>query len=60
VASKGPEVSLGLRRFSVAGFPVPTSKLPGGLTTLLRIPSDRAKKRWHLHIEADQTVYVCG
>ena len=56
----GATVNLALRRFAVGEYPVPVGVVPGGSTTLLRIPPDRAPQPWFLHIEAGQRVWVCG
>jgi hypothetical protein len=56
----GPEASFKLRRFAVADFPVPSADLPGDSLTTLRIPRDEASQPWHLRVDADQRVRVCG
>lgn len=58
--SPGPEATFKLRRFAASEFPVPTAGAPGGSITLLRIPADRATQRWHLQVEAQQLIRVCG
>jgi hypothetical protein len=55
----GPEAKLALRRFAVGEYPVPLASAPGDATILLRIPHDKAKQPWYLHVEAEQPVRVC-
>ncbi|MGD9735442.1 MAG: hypothetical protein AB7V58_07545 [Solirubrobacterales bacterium] len=58
VAPGGP-VTISLRRFAEGEFPVQIVAAPGGSTTMLTIPGDRAKKQWFVHVEAAQLVRVC-
>jgi hypothetical protein len=55
----GPTVALGLRRFAVGDFPVPTRELPGDSVMLLTIPRDASPRPWHLQVTAQQQVAVC-
>lgn len=58
--SPGEAASISLRRF--AGdeeFPVALTSAPGGTTTTITIPRDRASNPWYLHVEAPQLVRVC-
>ena len=55
----GEEAILELRRFAEGEYPVATEGSPGGSTTVLRIPRDKATRPWYLHVEADQMVRVC-
>lgn len=48
-----------LRRFAVGGYPLVTEGVPGGSTTLLRIPRDRAARPWRLQVDAAQRATVC-
>jgi hypothetical protein len=56
----GPAAPLLLRRFTTREFPVDLGELPGGSTTLLRIPHDRAPRYpWRLRVESAQPVRFC-
>jgi hypothetical protein len=56
----GADVTLSLRRFAVGEYPVPVGVVPGGSTTLLRIPRDTAPQYpWFLRSEAGQEIWVC-
>ena len=57
--SPGPEATLMLRRFAVGEYPVSHGGVPGGSTTLLRIPRDGAPRPWRLHVDAEQPATVC-
>ncbi|HSC20104.1 MAG TPA: hypothetical protein VLC07_00065, partial [Solirubrobacterales bacterium] len=58
VAPGGP-ASFSLRRFASGEYPVRIAGAEGESTTLLKIPRDRARQPWFLHIEAAQLVRVC-
>jgi hypothetical protein len=49
-----------LRRFALDEYPLVSEGVPGGSTTLLRIPRDTATRPWRLQVEAAQPVTVCG
>jgi hypothetical protein len=48
-----------LRRFARSGYPLITEGVPGGSTTLLRIPADGVARPWQLQVEAAQRATVC-
>ncbi len=48
-----------LRRFAVGEYPIVSEGVPGGSTTLLRIPRDMATRPWRLQVEAAQRAVVC-
>jgi hypothetical protein len=54
----GEDAVIQMRRFAAGEYPV-TELSPGGSTTLLRIPRDRAPNPWYLHVEASQLARVC-
>ncbi len=56
----GPRAEFVLRRFATEGFPVTTEGAPGDSVTVLRVPPDASPRPWRLHVEAEQTVRVCG
>lgn len=56
----GPRAELSLRRFAVEEYPVALDSPPGGSTTELRIPRDRAEQPWVLRVEAEQAARVCA
>ena len=59
-AQQGGRVELRLRRFA-ARFPrEPLGTLGGGTTATLRIPPDRATRRWRLHLAPTRRVTACG
>jgi hypothetical protein len=49
-----------LRRFAAGGYPLVTEGVPGGSTTLLRIPPDGAARPWRLQVEAAQGAAICS
>lgn len=55
----GPPATIALRRFATAEFPLVSEGVPGGSTTLLRIPADRSARPWRLQIEAVAEATVC-
>jgi hypothetical protein len=59
LASGGPG-TIRLRRFAAAEYPLVSEGVPGGSTTLLRIPRDAATRPWRLQVEAAQPAVVCG
>jgi hypothetical protein len=56
----GEAGTIRLRRFASGEYPLVTEGVPGGSTTLLRIPADRASRPWRLQVEAAQGATVCG
>lgn len=61
VLSPGPGAVLALRRFSpAASAPVRFDEVPGGSTTRLTIPRDRARGGWRLRVESAQPARVCS
>jgi hypothetical protein len=57
LAGGGP-ATIRLRRFA-RGYPLVSEGVPGGSTTLLRIPADTAARPWQLQVEAAQGVALC-
>jgi hypothetical protein len=57
--SAGDPGTIRLRRFAAVEYPLVTEGVPGGSTTLLRIPPDRATRPWRLQIDAAQGATVC-
>jgi hypothetical protein len=55
----GEPGTIRLRRFASADFPFVTEGVPGGSTTLLRIPRDRVARPWQLQVDAAQGATVC-
>jgi len=55
----GPSARIALRRYASGEHPVALDDLPGGSVTRLRIPPDRAARRWRLRVEAEQGATVC-
>lgn len=55
----GRPATIRLRRFAVAEYPLVTEGIPGGSTTLLRIPADAAARPWRLRVEAAREARVC-
>jgi len=55
----GDAATIRLRRFARRGYPLVTEGVPGGSTTLLRIPADGAARPWRLQVEAAQRAAVC-
>jgi hypothetical protein len=55
----GGEATLDMRRFAVDEYPVALPSVPGGSTTVLTVPRDKAKNPWYLHVGAGQPVRVC-
>jgi hypothetical protein len=55
----GEPAAISLRRFASGEFPVSLPSAPGGATTTITIPADRAQNDWNLHVEARQFVRVC-
>ncbi len=58
--SKGFGAAAALRRYATASFPVPLPPLPGGSTSFLRIPTDRATEPWELALRSRGRISVCG
>jgi hypothetical protein len=56
----GDPGTIRLRRFAVAEYPLVSEGVPGGSTTLLRIPRDTAPRPWRLQVEATQPATVCS
>jgi hypothetical protein len=56
----GEPGAIRLRRFAVGEYPLASEGVPGGSTTLLRIPRDGAARPWRLRVEAGQGARVCG
>jgi len=54
----GGLATIRLRRFS-RGYPLVSEGVPGGSTTLLRIPADAAARPWQLQVETAQGVALC-
>ena len=59
LAPGGPG-AIRLRRFAAGEYPLVSDGVPGGSTTLLRIPRDMAARPWRLQVEAGQAATVCG
>ncbi|HEY2055909.1 MAG TPA: hypothetical protein VGH14_18400 [Solirubrobacterales bacterium] len=59
VVQAGEPVTLQLRRFAVAEFPVAIATAPGSTTTSLRIPHDRARQPWYLNVAGSQGARIC-
>src|SRR4029077_13239047 len=55
----GDPGTIRLRRFAVGEYPLVTEGVPGGSTTLLRIPRDTAARPRRLQVEATQPAVVC-
>jgi len=55
----GPPATIALRRFAAAEFPLVSEGVPGGSTTLLRIPVDRSARPWRLRVDAERGATVC-
>jgi hypothetical protein len=55
----GGPVRLRLRRFAVGEYPVGLGPVPAGSATTLRIPRDRAERRWRLQIRSPGGALVC-
>jgi hypothetical protein len=55
----GPPAAFSLRRFASGEYPVSTEGVPGGSSTLMRVPRDAAVRPWRLHVEASQRARVC-
>jgi hypothetical protein len=56
----GRPASLQLRRFAQGEYPVKPQDAPGGSTTRLVVPRDKAPQPWALLVGAEQTVRVCS
>lgn len=59
LAPGGPG-TIRLRRFAAGEYPLVSEGVPGGSTTLLRIPRDTAARPWRLQVEAAQPAMVCS
>jgi len=57
--ASGDPGTIRLRRFAVAEYPLVSEGVPGGSTTLLRIPRDSTTRPWRLRVEATQPTAVC-
>jgi hypothetical protein len=55
----GSPARLRLRRFAVGEYPVGLGRVPGGSTTSLSIPRDRAKQHWRLQVSSAAGATVC-
>jgi hypothetical protein len=60
VVPDGEPATLQMRRFAVAEYPVTIATVPGGTTTKLTIPRDRASQPWYLQAVDSQGISVCG
>jgi membrane protein CcdC involved in cytochrome C biogenesis len=58
--ASGEPGAIRLRRFALREYPLVTNGIPGGSTTLLRIPHDGASRPWRLQVDAAQEATVCG
>jgi hypothetical protein len=59
-ADPGPTAELALRRFGDRRLPVQIGGLPGDSAVELTVPADRSSRRWHLEVQASQSVRVCA
>lgn len=55
----GEPATIRLRRFAVDEYPLVSEGVPGGSTTLLRIPRDASARPWRLQVEAAEPATVC-
>lgn len=55
----GDPGTIRLRRFAGEEYPLVSEGVPGGSTTLLRIPGDRVARPWRLQVEATQRAAIC-
>ncbi len=59
VLAPGEPGTIRLRRFAAGEYPLVSEGVPGGSTTLLRIPADASARPWRLQVEAAEPVTVC-